>query len=178
MTRWVQSDHDNIASILPFLKDSSLFPMDICRDIARYKRLSISRRFQICTLNDAKRNSLAKSLGVCERKPFLYWTLVRFCISCPRSVLFGGGRERGLFRHAFPDILPRSIANRIGKAGDVNVAALFDYEAVKNKILVCERLPDFLNMDAILAIDTRKLDDETADFMMRCATVDTYLKSI
>ncbi|WP_165928129.1 asparagine synthase-related protein [Rhizobium sullae] len=178
MTRWIESDLDNITSVLRFLKYKHLFPSDTFTDAARYKRLSISRRFQICTLNDAKYNSLAEVLGICERKPFLYWPLVRFCISCPRSILFGGGRERGLFRHAFSDVLPRSVANRIGKSGDLNVPNLFDYEAVKNKILASDFMADFLNMDAVAAINPHHLDDETAEFIMRCATVDAYLKTL
>ncbi|SDO22569.1 Asparagine synthase [Ensifer sp. YR511] len=178
MSKWIHFDADNIEKVKPFLKLKALFPRRIFRDADRYENLSVSRQHQVCTLNDAKYNSLAAALGVCERKPFLYWPLVRFCVLCPRQILLAGGRERGLFRSAFSDTLPRSIANRVGKSGDVDVVQLFDYATVKKRVLASHTLADYIELDAVSTIDPHNLTDEIAGFLMRCATVDAYLKTI
>lgn len=176
MLRWICHDFDNVQSVLPFLKMKNLFPIATSATVEELATLSVSRRFQACTLNDAKYNNVAASIGILERKPFLYWPLVRFCISCPRSLMFTGGRERGLFRSAFSDILPRSIANRVGKSGDVDVPNLFNYAAIKNSVVSSETVSDIIDVEAVASIDPRNLTEETAGFLMRCATVISFLK--
>lgn len=176
MLRWICYDQDNVESVLPFLKMKEVFPKETSESVNLFSDLSVSRRFQICTLNDAKYNVLATSMGVTERKPFLYWPLIRFCVSCPRSLMYAGGRERGLFRAAFSDVLPRSIANRVGKAGDVDVSNLFNYGIIKKKVVASEIISDLIDIDAVSAIDTDNLSEEAAGFLMRCATTISFLK--
>lgn len=178
MRQWVHYDLDNTEKVAHLVSHTSHFPVKTFTDAEKYRGFKLSQQFQICTLNDAHYNSVASSLGVRERKPFLYWPLVRYCVACPRHILLSGGVKRGLFRRAFSHVLPRSISNRAGKSGDVDVPQLFDYKEIKTRIMESGQITDLLDLDAIAMIETDTLSDEVAEFLMRCATLDAYLRSL
>lgn len=151
---------------------------DIIENQHLYSDMSISQFFQYVALRDARYSTIASSLGVIERRPFLYWPLVQYCLLCPRSVMMHRGQERGLFRQAFADTLPRSITNRMSKAGDSDVSYFFDYEAIKQRMIASPRLDPYLDKERLVTIQTDHMDSDQAVFLMRCATVDAYLNLI
>ena len=177
MNNWFNSTRATgsmVQFVLPVHDDE----IDILENLHLYGDMSLSQLFQYVALRDARYSTIAASVGVCERRPFLYWPLVRYCLSCPRSVMIYGGQERGLFRHAFTDILPRSITNRMLKAGDSDVSSFFDFEILMKRICASPRLDPYLDKERMLTIDIDRMDFDQAVFLMRCATVDAYLDLI
>jgi asparagine synthase (glutamine-hydrolysing) len=55
--------------------------------------------------------------GCRMEQPYLDDDLVEFAERIPKELMFYGGYRRGLFRHAFRDLLPDSVRLREGKSG-------------------------------------------------------------
>lgn len=73
--------------------------------------------------------------------PLASQPLVEFCLAVPTWQWAQGGRNRALARHAFSDILPRSVLARTSKAGpDSFILAAFH----RNRAVIAERLLDGL----------------------------------
>ena len=85
--------------------------MTSARELPAGKREQI---FYLADILNRKRPVAGLEFGA-QHHPLLSQPLIELCLQIPTYVLSAGGRERGLARAAFGDLLPGEIANRFDK---------------------------------------------------------------
>lgn len=111
---------------------------------------------------------------MCERKPYVFWPLIRLSLQIPRSVHCHAGRDRAVERAAFVDILPPEIARRTGKGGGC-IESRFDYQQLAKGLVGSELCPHGLLEERGLLDLARSdtIDEETMFKLIRAqATMD------
>jgi asparagine synthetase B (glutamine-hydrolysing) len=94
--------------------------------------LDTTRLYQFLALRVVELNTIVfKDVNQIERRPFLFWPLIKQMIACCRKHHFADGQMRGLGRKAFFTDLPASIQTRYSKGSS---PVLVDY--VDRKILL------------------------------------------
>lgn len=135
--------------------------------------LGATRAFQYVGMRIAEHNTLTfREQAIEVRKPFLFWPLIRLCLSARRGHHRRDGRRRALARAAFAPELPAAILHRAGKQGERSIVDLFDYETLAGKILdseLCQRgVVDPSKVDNLLG---GQMTEETAAALIRAATI-------
>lgn len=140
--------------------------------------LGVSRAFQYFGMRNAELNRVKlKECDVTERKPFVFWPLVRAAMMAPRQHHMAGGKDRALERDAFKAELPQVIYDRVGKGAGRNLIVRYDYETLAAGLLsspVCRyRLVD---PEHIRNITRSNIDHETALALVRARGIADWME--
>ncbi len=145
---------------------------------SQYDGLDNTRKFQIVALRCAEINAVQyNDLSIDERRPFLYWPLVKLMLSCPRSFHLANGRERDLGRIAFSDVLSQEITTRVDKSSDEALINKFDYGHLAVRLQsspLTQR--GILDKKAILKYAKQTLTDAQCAVIVKATYLDKWIK--
>ncbi|MEU7145344.1 asparagine synthase-related protein [Nocardia sp. NPDC046473] len=140
-------------------------------------REDISRGFQYAGLRIAEFNRIPLAgTSVYERKPYVFWPLIRLSLQIPRSVHCHAGRDRAVERAVFADTLPPEIARRMGKGGG-GIATRFDYRQFARNLIGSELCTfGLLEQDSLLELSqSDAIDDETVFTLIRAQATKEWM---
>jgi asparagine synthetase B (glutamine-hydrolysing) len=141
-------------------------------------QLSMAHQYLALRSAETNRMPLANS-SVSERKPSIFWPLIRVCITAPRRFHNRFSVDRAIERALF-DELPTEIMNRSGKGGGSDVSILYDYQRLSARLLdseLCDR--GLLDRTALKRIIQSNAPDEDTNFaIIRASAIYDWMNSV
>lgn len=151
---------------------------EVVPNAAKLAHLGAGRAFQFFGMRNAELNRVVlKDCAVEERKPFLFWPLVRFALRARRLHHIAGGRDRALERDAFRAELPAAIYHRVGKGAGRDLLARYDFPVMAQGLLdspVSRR--NVICKEQIENVCTKDIDDETALVLVRARGIADWME--
>ncbi|WP_433724462.1 asparagine synthase-related protein [Nocardia sp. CA-129566] len=137
----------------------------------------LSVAFQYVALRNAEMNriALADSTST-ERKPALFWPLIRSSLTAPRTHHLHDGIDRAVERAMFTQ-LPSEIVHRIGKGGGRDLDTRYDYRRLAQGLLdseLCDR--NLLDRQELTQLaDGHTPDGDTRFALIRAAVTNEWI---
>jgi len=141
---------------------------------------SESRKFQFFGLRDSELNDCdIAGVPVRERKPFLYWPLIKYCMSLRRSLHTHEGRDRALERAAFREFLPDVVYCSEAKGGADDPRNRFDHAQLADALLDGELVRrGLLEKDQLRNVENQAIRTDEACVLARATTIESWLNRV